>query len=171
MASAFIALGSNLQAPLVQVSRAITVIANTPKVQVRHVSSLYETTPVGYDDQPNFINAVVAVDTQFTAQDLMQWLLNTEQQFGRERPFANAPRVLDLDLLVYDDVHMQTEFLTLPHPRMHERGFVMLPLAEIAPHFVLPQAICQGRTAVEWAHQFQSDAVQRHPFSSECLHV
>lgn len=171
MAYALVALGSNLQDPLAQVIRAIEVLATTPGLQLQHASSLYETVPVGYDNQPNFINAVAALETTLPAPQLMQLLLDIEQQFGRERPFANAPRVLDLDLLAYDRLEMQTSLLTLPHPRMHERGFVMLPLAEISPQFVMPQSICQGQTAVEWAVQFQSDAVRRHPFSSESLHV
>jgi len=130
---AFIALGSNLQNPVSQVTRAFDGIAELPRTQLIRRSSLYRTAPVGYDNQPDFINAAAEVSTDLPALELLRALLALEASFGRERPFPNAPRVLDLDLLLYDDLVMQTPELTLPHPRMHERGFVLYPLAEIAP--------------------------------------
>jgi 2-amino-4-hydroxy-6-hydroxymethyldihydropteridine diphosphokinase len=157
MALALIALGSNLQQPELQVAKAIRVLAETPGLTMLIASSLYATAPVGYDDQPDFINAVVQVTTEIPAPELMQLLLSIEQTFGRERPFPNAPRVLDLDLLDYDGLQMQTAHLTLPHPRMHERGFVILPLAEIVPDFLLPQ----GKTVVEWATEFPHPDVRK----------
>lgn len=157
MALALIALGSNLQQPQVQVSKAIQVLAKTPGLNLMKASSLYATAPVGYDNQPDFINAVIQVSTEIPAPQLMQLLLEIEQIFGRERPFPNAPRILDLDLLDYDGMRMATEQLTLPHPRMHERGFVILPLAEIVPDFILPQ----GKTVVEWATEFPHDDVRK----------
>ncbi|MGQ2966149.1 2-amino-4-hydroxy-6-hydroxymethyldihydropteridine diphosphokinase [Methylophilus sp.] len=147
MALALIALGSNLQQPEQQVSKAIQVLAATTGLRLLHASSLYATAPVGYDNQPDFINAVIQVVTEIPAPELMQLLLDIEQTFGRERPFPNAPRILDLDLLDYAGLQLATEQLTLPHPRMHERAFVILPLAEIVPDFILPQ----GQTVVEWA--------------------
>lgn len=137
-ARAFIALGSNLQDPAVQVARAFAKLAELPKTRIFRQSSLYCTAPVGYDDQPDFINAVAEVETALAPLDLMQALLALESSFGRERIFANAPRILDLDLLLYDDRVMQTTDLILPHPRMHERGFVLFPLAEIAPDMEIP---------------------------------
>jgi 2-amino-4-hydroxy-6-hydroxymethyldihydropteridine diphosphokinase len=157
MALALIALGSNLQQPEQQVSKAIQVLAETPGLHLLKASSLYATAPVGYDNQPDFINAVIQVSTEIPAPELMQLLLSVEQTFGRERPFPNAPRILDLDLLDYDGLQMATDLLTLPHPRMHERGFVILPLAEIVPDFVLPQ----GQTVVEWATEFPHDDVRK----------
>jgi len=133
MPKAFIALGSNLNEPVSQIGRAFQAIEKLPKTQIVKQSSLYKTAPVGYDNQPDFINAVVEVSTDLSPQLLMKSLLGIEQEFGRERPFPNAPRVLDLDLLLYDDLILNTELLTLPHPRLHLRGFVLLPLAEIAP--------------------------------------
>jgi 2-amino-4-hydroxy-6-hydroxymethyldihydropteridine diphosphokinase len=133
MSRAFVALGSNLKDPQAQVSSALTALNSLLDTQVVRPSSLYRTAPVGYDNQPDFINAVAEVKTSLTPIALLRALLALENQYGRERPFPNAPRVLDLDLLLYEDVQMQTTELTLPHPRMHERGFVMLPLAEIAP--------------------------------------
>lgn len=157
MATALIALGSNLQQPETQVSKAIEVLANTPGLSLIKASSLYVTAPVGYDNQPDFINAVVQVATEIPAPQLMQLLLDIEQTFGRERPFPNAPRILDLDLLDYDGIHLNTQLLKLPHPRMHERGFVILPLAEIVPDFLLPQ----GKTVVEWVAEYPHPDVRK----------
>jgi 2-amino-4-hydroxy-6-hydroxymethyldihydropteridine diphosphokinase len=89
--------------------------------------------PIGYDNQPDFINAVAEIETDLSPLALLHTLLEIEAQHGRERPFPNAPRVLDLDVLLYGNIEINTADLTLPHPRMHTRGFVMLPLAEIAP--------------------------------------
>lgn len=157
MAVALIALGSNLQQPQLQVSKAIQVLAETPGIALLKASSLYATAPVGYDNQPDFINAVVQVETEIPATQLMQLLLDIEHTFGRERPFPNAPRILDLDLLDYDGLQLDTELLKLPHPRMHERGFVILPLAEIVPGFMLPQ----GKTVVEWVAESRHDDVRK----------
>jgi 2-amino-4-hydroxy-6-hydroxymethyldihydropteridine diphosphokinase len=133
MHQAFIALGSNLQDPQAQVKRALKTIANTTNIKLIKASSLYRTLPVGYDNQPDFINAVAEIETDLSPIALLHTLLEIETQHGRERPFPNAPRVLDLDVLLYEGVATNTPELTLPHPRMHTRGFVMLPLAEIAP--------------------------------------
>lgn len=157
MSLALIALGSNLQQPQLQVAKAIQVLSQTSGLNLLKASSLYATAPVGYDNQPDFINAVIQMSTEIPAPQLMQLLLAIEQTFGRERPFPNAPRILDLDLLDYDGMQMATEHLTLPHPRMHERGFVILPLAEIVPDFILPQ----GKTVVEWATEFPHDDVRK----------
>lgn len=136
MHNAFVALGSNLpgnlDSPASQILRAFQAIEKIPETRLVKRSSLYRSTPVGYDNQPDFINAVAQVQTGLSAIALLDTLLEIEQQFGRERPFPNAPRVLDLDLLLYDNLETQTAKLTLPHPRMCERSFVMLPLAEIA---------------------------------------
>lgn len=137
MHKAYIALGSNLSNPDLQVQNALLALDKLPETSVIKQSSLYRTAPVGYDNQPDFINAVAEVCTQLAPESLLEALLSIEQDFGRERPFANAPRILDLDLLCYEDVVLTTDFLTLPHPRMHLRGFVLLPLAEIAPNLVL----------------------------------
>jgi len=133
MHQAFIALGSNLQNPQAQVERALQTIANTAKIKLIKASSLYKTAPVGYENQPDFINAVAEIETDLSPVALLQKLLEIEAQHGRERPFPNAPRILDLDVLLYKGIATNTPELTLPHPRMHLRGFVMLPLAEIAP--------------------------------------
>ncbi|MCB5186678.1 2-amino-4-hydroxy-6-hydroxymethyldihydropteridine diphosphokinase [Methylobacillus caricis] len=138
MARAYIALGSNLQQPEVQVRRAFDELSSLPQTKLVRASSLYRTEPVGYDNQPDFINAVAEVDTTLEPLALLRAILALENLHGRERPFPNAPRVLDLDLLFYDGIALQTQELTLPHPRMHERGFVLLPLAEIAAELDIP---------------------------------
>lgn len=137
MSRAFIALGSNLEAPEQQVQAALVALGEQPGVTLLRASSLYCTAPVGYLDQPDFINAVAEVDTTLAPQALLDALLAVEEQFGRVRTFRNAPRVLDLDLLLYDGCQCATETLVLPHPRMHERAFVMVPLAEIAPDLAI----------------------------------
>lgn len=137
MYKAYVALGSNLSSPELQVQKAFLALAALPETKVIKQSSLYRTAPVGYDNQPDFINATAEICTHLTPENLLKSLLAIEQDFGRERPFANAPRILDLDLLTYEDIVLATDFLTLPHPRIHERGFVLLPLAEIAPSLML----------------------------------
>ena len=139
MYQAFIALGSNLQDPQAQVTRALQTIANTASIRLIKASSLYKTAPVGYDNQPDFINAVAEIETDLSPIELLHTLLEIETAHGRERPFPNAPRVLDLDVLLYENTVINTPELTLPHPRMHLRGFVMLPLAEIAPKISIGQ--------------------------------
>ncbi len=133
MSRAVIALGSNLENPVQQVEAALAAIAALPGVSLLRRSACYQTAPVGYADQPDFINAVCEVETSLAPEALLTALLEVEQAFGRVRTFRNAPRVLDLDLLLVEGVVLETAFLTLPHPRMHERAFVMLPLADMAP--------------------------------------
>lgn len=139
MAMAYIALGSNLKQPMLQIKQAIIALADLPQTKLLQHSSLYLTSPVGYDNQPDFINAVASLETTLEPSQLLESILDIESSFGRERPFPNAPRVLDLDLLLYDELVMHTPSLTVPHPRMHLRGFVMLPLAEIAPDLMIPK--------------------------------
>ncbi len=135
---AFIALGSNLDEPQHNVRRAIQYIQQHPDIQLVATSSLYRTAPVGYLNQDDFINAVIQVRTSLSATALLAFLLDIEQQFGRQRPFKDAPRTLDLDLLLYGTLICHTPQLILPHPRMHQRAFVMVPLQEIAPELHLP---------------------------------
>jgi 2-amino-4-hydroxy-6-hydroxymethyldihydropteridine diphosphokinase len=118
---------------------------------------LYQSAPVGYSNQPDFINAVAEISTQLSPETLLAALLNIEIEAGRERPFPNAPRVLDLDLLLYDDLTINTKNLTLPHPRMHERGFVLLPLAEIAPELSLPD----GSNVVKLALAHKNQGIKK----------
>jgi 2-amino-4-hydroxy-6-hydroxymethyldihydropteridine diphosphokinase len=135
---AYVGLGSNLQDPVRQVEAAFEELDRLPRTRVVKRSSLYRTAPVGYADQPEFINAVVQLDTGLAAEQLLDELQGLEARHGRERSFPNAPRTLDLDLLLFGDLVLRTERLTVPHPRMRERAFVLEPLREIAPHLELP---------------------------------
>lgn len=136
---AYIGLGSNLDQPQRNILQAIQLISEHHQIKLIATSSLYQTTPVGYLNQADFINAVIKVNTCLDAMSLLQTLLDIEQRFGRQRPFKDAPRTLDLDLLLYGQLEVATEQLTLPHPRMHQRAFVMVPLKEIAPELMLPK--------------------------------
>ena len=134
---AVIALGSNLAEPARQVRAALSALEAHPQIQIEKTSSLYLTAPVGYDDQPDFVNAVCSVRTSLDGVSLLAVLNRIEADFGRERTFRNAPRTLDLDIIDFDGISSDDPHLTLPHPRAHERSFVMKPLAEILPDFVL----------------------------------
>lgn len=135
---AFIGLGSNMVNPSSQVRQAMQLIDQLPETRVLARSSLYRSAPVGYLEQPDFINAVVQVETALAPNALLQALLALEQQQGRTREFLNSPRTLDLDVLLYDDLQHHEHGLTVPHPQMHKRAFVLLPLLEIAPECLIP---------------------------------
>jgi 2-amino-4-hydroxy-6-hydroxymethyldihydropteridine diphosphokinase len=135
---AFIGLGSNLEDPRSQLQRAFDELDGLPETRLVAHSSLYRSAPLGYPDQPEFVNAVAKVATALTPQALLQALLQIEHEHGRERTFRNAPRTLDLDVLLYDDMQLHEHGLTLPHPQMHLRAFVLQPLLEIAPDAAIP---------------------------------
>lgn len=135
---AFLGLGSNLGSPLSQVLAARDLIAATTGIDLLASSSLYRTAPVDCQEgQPDYINAVVEIATSLSPLQLLHCLFAIERDQGRERPFVNSPRTLDVDLLIYGDLQMHSPELILPHPRAHLRAFVLLPLLEIAPdcHF------------------------------------
>ena len=142
--TAFVALGANIGEPLRQIEAAFAALAALPGTRVLARSSLYRSAPVGYADQPDFINAVAMIETALAPHALLDALLAIERAHGRIREFPNAPRTLDLDIVLYGDVVLQEPGLTIPHARMLERAFVMLPLAEIAPDAVVPG---QGRVS------------------------
>lgn len=135
---AYIALGSNLDQPISQIRRAWVELAALPESQLKRQSSLYLSPPAGFSHQPNFINAVAELETELAPRTLLDALLEIEHAHGRHRSFRDAPRTLDLDLLLYGDLCSHEHGLTLPHPRMHERAFVLIPLLEIAPDIVIP---------------------------------
>lgn len=134
----FIALGANLGDPVGQILAAIEALARLPSTRLITRSSLYRSRPVGGPEQPDYVNAVVRLSTFLPPREVLRWCLAIEARHGRRRDGKNAPRTLDLDLLLYDGLVMHEPGLTLPHPRMHERGFVLLPLAEIAPDVIIP---------------------------------
>jgi len=141
---AYVGLGSNLEDPLSQIRQALVQLDSIPGTRVVARSSFYRTAPVGLLEQPDFINAVASVQTTLKPQALLAALLAVENRQGRRRTIRNAPRTLDLDLLLYGEKIFDMEGLTLPHPRLHERAFVLAPLAEIAPGTIIP-----GRGRVE----------------------
>ncbi len=138
MTRAYIALGANLGDPVATIHAAIEALRGLPQSQLIASSSLYRTAPVGLHNQPDFINAVASIETQLDARQLLDELFLVEARFGRKRTVANAPRTLDLDLLLLGNVVSNDPLLTIPHPRMHLRAFVLAPLLEIAPDLSLP---------------------------------
>jgi 2-amino-4-hydroxy-6-hydroxymethyldihydropteridine diphosphokinase len=140
--AACVALGANIGEPVRQIEAGFTALAELPGTRLLARSSLYRSAPVGYADQPDFINAVAMIETELTPHALLDAVLAIERAHGRVREFPNAPRTLDLDIVLYGDVVLQEPGLTIPHARMLERAFVMVPLAEVAPDAVVPG---QGR--------------------------
>ena len=137
---ACVALGANLGDAAAVVASAIDALNRLADTRLEARSHLYRSAPVDAQG-PDFINAVAAVSTRLTAPDLLLALQQLEQRAGRERPYRNAPRTLDLDLLLYGDARIDSPSLTVPHPRMMERAFVLIPLAEIAPDLVPAAAL------------------------------
>lgn len=138
MSLAYIALGANLGDPAATVNAAFAALDQLPQSRLLATSALYRTAPVGIADQPEFVNAAALIDTTLAPEALLDALLGIEQAFGRVRAERNGPRTLDLDLLLYDDLMLATPRLTLPHPRLHLRAFVLQPLADLAPDLAIP---------------------------------
>ncbi len=144
----YIGLGSNLGESVAQLRQALIDLDQLPGTRVLSQSSFYRSAPVGFLDQPDFVNAAAKLSTSLTPQQLLAELLKIERRYGRERTFANAPRTLDLDVLLYGELHIDESALTVPHPQMHKRAFVLQPLLEIAPDCVIP-AIGSARQAMQ----------------------
>jgi len=138
--TAYVGLGANLGAAAATVRAALQALDALPQTRLVRASSLYRSAPVDAQG-PDFINAVAELQTALSPHELLSALQRLEQSAGRERPYRNAPRTLDLDLLLYDEIRLDDMHLTLPHPRMFERAFVLVPLAEIAPERVTPRQL------------------------------
>ncbi len=151
---AYIGLGTNLGDRLGNIQEALRKLDDLPIIQLVRVSSVYETAPVGVTDQPFFLNLVVAVRTSLAPQALLDALLHIENQMGRVRTERWGPRVIDMDLLLYGGAQVALPGLTVPHPRLRERGFVLIPLAEIAPELTLPG---DGKKVADIAEVFSED--------------
>ncbi|PKM81402.1 MAG: 2-amino-4-hydroxy-6-hydroxymethyldihydropteridine diphosphokinase [Firmicutes bacterium HGW-Firmicutes-14] len=145
MARAYIGLGSNQGHQAQNLKKALKLVHEAEGVEVTGVSSVYLTEPVGYEDQPWFYNCIAEVETTLSAEQLLEVLQGIENRLGRERTVRWGPRTIDLDILLYDRVQLNGERLIIPHPRMRERAFVMVPLAEIAPDACFPD----GETVIE----------------------
>ena len=132
----YLALGSNLGNRLANLKQAVA--AFSPQMEVKAKSHVYETPPWGYEDQPRFLNQVIKVKTYLEPEPLVKHIKRLEVALGRKISFQNGPRLIDIDLLFYDDLILNTTSLVIPHPRLHERGFVLLPLMDIDPDLVHP---------------------------------
>jgi 2-amino-4-hydroxy-6-hydroxymethyldihydropteridine diphosphokinase len=136
--TAYIGLGANLGDARDTLSKALNALAQLPSIVNVQRSAYYRSAPVQANG-PDFVNAVAKLETTLPPKSLLAALQNVENDFGRQRPYKNAPRTLDIDLLLYDDLVMDDPVLTLPHPRLHERAFVLLPLKNLAPELHLAQ--------------------------------
>lgn len=157
MSLAYIALGANLGDPTATLEAAFAALGELPASQLLRRSSLYRTAPIGLTAQPDFINAAAALATDQPPSALLDALQTIERAFGRRREIHNGPRTLDLDLLLYDARQIATPRLSVPHPRLHLRAFVLQPLSEIAPDLALP-----GRGSVAaWLPAVASQRIAR----------
>jgi 2-amino-4-hydroxy-6-hydroxymethyldihydropteridine diphosphokinase len=132
----YLALGSNLGNRLANLKNAISNLP--PQMEVKKKSLVYETPPWGYADQPPFLNQVVMAKTYVEPETLIGHLKRLETVLGREPGFQNGPRLIDIDILFYDDLILETDTVTIPHPRLHQRAFVLVPLNDIAPYLTHP---------------------------------
>ena len=158
MTTIFLALGSNLGNRLANLRDAINALA--PDVTVLRESTIYETPPWGYTDQPPFLNMVIEAETSLKPGALLGYLKEKERSLGRAESFRYGPRHIDLDILFYGDLIFEDEHLQIPHPLLHERAFVLVPLAELAPDFVHPVL---GKDVKSLLSVLDSDEIQ--PFS------
>lgn len=144
---AYLGIGTNLGDKKANLRAAVKLMESDKAVDVAGVSSLYSTKPVGVEDQPDFINAVVVIHTALSPAELLKLCNNIELQMGRVRTIRWGPRVIDIDILLYDNAVICDNDLIVPHPRMLERAFVLIPLAEIAPDAILPGGITAREAA------------------------
>ena len=138
MNQVYIGLGTNIEPRESYLKKAIHQLFQHDAINITKQSSIYETEPVGFTEQSHFLNMVLEINTSLTPLALLDVCQGIESHLGRERVIRFGPRTIDLDILLYNNENMKTERLTIPHPRMHERGFVLTPLAEIAPNAILP---------------------------------
>jgi len=136
---AFIGLGSNLGDRHAYISNAIEILKSTQGIVVNTVSKVCETKPVGYANQPDFLNCVAEISTSLSPYELLDVCMLIENELDRKRIMKWGPRTVDLDILFYGNVLIESDRLTIPHPFLHERGFVLLPMLEIAPNFIHPK--------------------------------
>jgi 2-amino-4-hydroxy-6-hydroxymethyldihydropteridine diphosphokinase len=154
MATVYLGLGSNLGNRARNIYAALRRLR--PHVRLEQISSLYETEPVGLTDQPWFLNLVCAGVTELPAEDLLRAVKRIEGELGRRQGVRFGPRLIDIDILLYDDQVLATEQLEIPHPRLHKRGFVLVPLGELAPGLVHPVLKTSVRELLESAASLEN---------------
>lgn len=133
----YLALGTNIEPREEHLNQALGYLRNEHMTILKQ-SSIYETAPVGYTDQADFLNMIVKIETGFTSIQLLDFCQNVERELGRKRVVRFGPRTIDLDILLYNNENIHGERLMIPHPRMHERAFVLIPLQEISPGHIIP---------------------------------
>lgn len=153
MSTVFLGLGSNLDEPIAQLRQAIVALQQMPHSRVIAVSPLYRSPPLDGSAQPDYVNAVAQIDTQLLPDDLLQHVQQIEQQQGRQRTQRWGARTLDIDLLLYDNHQQQQAHLTLPHPGIAEREFVVFPLMDLMPDLILPDGRALNTLAQALAHK------------------
>ena len=163
--SVFIGLGSNLEDRLSQINKALELLSFKNYLNFRSISSYYETEPVGVEPQPAYLNAVAEFSCSISPEKLLDFILSIEEKMGRIRIFKGSPRLIDIDILLYGSNVLKTTSLEIPHPRMHERRFVLLPLSEIAPkvfHPILEKTVDELLESVVedifWVKKIDSDS-------------
>lgn len=161
MSHAYIGLGSNLDDPVSQIRQALRELDTLPLCQLVAQSSLYATRPIGPQDQPDFINAVAALETTLSPLALLDQLQRLEQRHRRRRLRHWGPRTLDLDLLLYDQATIARPRLQVPHPHMHERAFVLAPLEELVSATQLEPIVLYQQPLAEWLKQLEQSGIQR----------
>ncbi|WP_339230699.1 2-amino-4-hydroxy-6-hydroxymethyldihydropteridine diphosphokinase [Oceanobacillus sp. FSL K6-2867] len=138
MNQAYLSLGTNIEPREAYLTEALELLEAMGRVTIVQRSSIYETAPVGYLEQADFLNMVIEVDTPLSSMSLLEYCQSVEQQLGRKRGIRFGPRTIDLDILTFNQENSNVERLIIPHPRMRERAFVLIPLQEIAPQLILP---------------------------------
>lgn len=157
MNTVFLALGTNIEPRLTHLQKALRELSMTKHITILNQSSIYETAPVGYTDQADFLNMVVQIETHITPIDLLNVCQQIERGLGRKREIRFGPRTIDLDILIYNHENRKTERLILPHPRMHERAFVLIPLNELNAELPISD---DGKRVSDYVNDLTEQAVK-----------
>ncbi|MCM3218076.1 2-amino-4-hydroxy-6-hydroxymethyldihydropteridine diphosphokinase [Niallia taxi] len=165
--TAYLSLGSNIGERLQNLREAVLMLEKNESIEVVSVSSIYETDPVGFEEQEMFLNIAVQVRTSLSPFDLLGACQDIEQRLGRKRILRWGPRTIDLDILLFNHENIESEKLIIPHPRMEERAFVLIPLIEIAPFVKVPNKSTHLKESLELLHDKEGVRVWRHQKNGE----